>query len=106
MKLVRITSPGARRAEFRDAHLEKAWAASARGELVLGGALANPLDGAVLLFVRDSPEVAEKFAKADPLCDERHSEALACTGMEDSRGGRRRDARWIGCSGSQQEDVE
>jgi uncharacterized protein YciI/heme-degrading monooxygenase HmoA len=55
-----------RRAEFRDAHLEKAWAASARGELVLGGALANPVDGAVLLFRGDSPEVAEKFAKADP----------------------------------------
>ena len=55
-----------RRAEFRDAHLEKAWKASARGELVLGGALANPVDGAVLLFVGDSPEVAEKFAKADP----------------------------------------
>ena len=55
-----------RRAEFRDAHLEKAWAASARGELVLGGALANPVDGAVLLFKGDSPEVAEKFAHADP----------------------------------------
>jgi uncharacterized protein len=55
-----------RRAEFRDTHLEKAWAASARGELVLGGALANPVDGAVLLFRGDSPEVAEKFARADP----------------------------------------
>jgi hypothetical protein len=55
-----------RRAEFRDAHLEKAWKASARGELVLGGALANPVDGAVLLFRGDSPEVAERFAKADP----------------------------------------
>jgi hypothetical protein len=39
-----------RRAEFRDAHLEKAWAAGARGELMLGGALANPLDGAVILM--------------------------------------------------------
>jgi hypothetical protein len=39
-----------RRAEFRDAHLEKAWAAGARGELMLGGALANPLDGAVVLM--------------------------------------------------------
>jgi heme-degrading monooxygenase HmoA/uncharacterized protein YciI len=56
----------ARRAEFRTAHLEKAWEASARGELVLGGALANPVDGAVLLFKGDSPEVAEKFARADP----------------------------------------
>lgn len=55
-----------RRAEFRDEHLEKAWQASARGELVLGGALANPVDGAVLLFRGDSPEVAEGFAKADP----------------------------------------
>lgn len=56
----------ARRAEFRDAHLKKAWAASARGELLLGGAYANPTDGAVLLFQGDSPEVAEKFARADP----------------------------------------
>lgn len=55
-----------RRAEFRDAHLEKAWKASDRGELVLGGALANPVDGAVLLFRGDSPDVAEKFARADP----------------------------------------
>lgn len=56
----------ARRAQFRDAHLQKAWAASDRGELVLAGALANPIDGAVLLFQGDSPEVAENFAKADP----------------------------------------
>jgi len=55
-----------RRAQFRDEHLQKAWAASERGELVLGGALANPVDGAVLLFKGDSPEVAEKFARVDP----------------------------------------
>lgn len=56
----------ARRAEFRQAHLSKAWHASDRGELVLAGALANPPDGAVLLFKGDAPEVAEKFAKTDP----------------------------------------
>jgi uncharacterized protein YciI len=56
----------ARRAQFRDAHLQKAWASSGRGELVLGGALANPADGAVLLFRGDSPEVAERFAMSDP----------------------------------------
>jgi uncharacterized protein YciI len=56
----------ARRAEFRDAHLQKAWKASESGELVLGGVLANPLDGAVLMFKGASPEVAEKFARADP----------------------------------------
>jgi uncharacterized protein YciI len=55
-----------RRTEFRNAHLEVAWQASERGELVLGGALANPPDGPVVLFKGDSPEVAEKFAKADP----------------------------------------
>lgn len=55
-----------RRGEFRNAHLELAWKASEHGELVLGGALANPVDGAVLLFKGNSPQVAEKFAKADP----------------------------------------
>jgi uncharacterized protein YciI len=55
-----------RRGEYRNAHLDLAWKASERGELVLGGALANPIDGAVVLFKGDSPEVAERFAKADP----------------------------------------
>ena len=55
-----------RRAVYRDEHLSKAWAASDRGELVLGGALAGPTDGAVLLFQGDSPRVAESFALADP----------------------------------------
>ena len=55
-----------KRAKFRTEHLQKAWKASERGELVLAGALACPVDGAVLLFKGDSPEVAERFAKADP----------------------------------------
>ncbi len=55
-----------RRAQFRDAHLAKAWAASERGELVLGGALANPPDAAILLFRGDTPDVAEQFASTDP----------------------------------------
>jgi uncharacterized protein YciI len=55
-----------RRAAFRDSHLEKAWKANERGELLLAGAFANPIDGALLLFRGDSAEVAEKFAKADP----------------------------------------
>jgi uncharacterized protein YciI len=56
----------ARRAPFRDQHLEKAWRASERGELILAGAFGNPADGAALLFQGDSPEVAENFAKTDP----------------------------------------
>jgi uncharacterized protein len=55
-----------KRAEFREAHLQRAWEASERGELLLGGGLANPVDGAVLLFKGESAEVAEKFARADP----------------------------------------
>jgi uncharacterized protein len=55
-----------RRAQFRDAHLEKAWTSHASGELLLGGALADPLDGAVLLFKAESRTVPEEFAKADP----------------------------------------
>jgi uncharacterized protein YciI len=56
----------ARRPEFRSEHLALAWQASERGELILGGALANPVDGAVVLFKGESPEIAEKFARADP----------------------------------------
>jgi uncharacterized protein len=55
-----------RRAAFRDQHLTLAWQAHLRGELILGGALADPVDGAILLFQGDSPGVAEQFAKADP----------------------------------------
>lgn len=55
-----------RRRPFRAAHLAHAHAAAARGELVLGGAFANPVDGAVVLFRGDSPAAAEQFAKSDP----------------------------------------
>jgi uncharacterized protein YciI len=55
-----------RRKPFREAHLAYARAAVTRGELVLAGALASPIDGAVLLFRADSPAAAERFAKSDP----------------------------------------
>jgi hypothetical protein len=55
-----------RRVRLRAAHLAHARRAVERGELVLGGALANPVDGAVLLFKGSSPDVAASFAKADP----------------------------------------
>ena len=55
-----------RRKPFRAAHLQHARAAAERGELVLGGAFANPVDGAVILFRGDSPAAAEQFAKNDP----------------------------------------
>lgn len=57
---------GERRVPFRSAHLQHARQAVARGELVLGGALASPIDGAVLLFRGDTPAAAEGFARTDP----------------------------------------
>jgi uncharacterized protein len=55
-----------RRGEFRKSHLAYANAAVERGELVLGGALADPPDKAVILFRGESPAAAENFAKNDP----------------------------------------
>jgi uncharacterized protein YciI len=55
-----------RRGEHRNEHLRLAWDSHARGELVLGGAYAEPADGALLLFRGESPEVAARFAEADP----------------------------------------
>lgn len=55
-----------RRPQFRDAHLALAWAAVERGEIVVAGALADPVDGAVLMFQGEDKSVAEDFARADP----------------------------------------
>lgn len=55
-----------RRRQWRGAHLELARAAAERGELRLGGALADPADGAVLVFRGEDRSVAESFARADP----------------------------------------
>jgi uncharacterized protein YciI len=55
-----------RRAEFRAEHLTLAWEAQARGELILAGAYAEPVDGAALLFRCASARVPEEFAAADP----------------------------------------
>jgi uncharacterized protein YciI len=55
-----------RRAPRRSAHIALARNAVARGELVLGGALASPADGVMLLFKGDSPKAAETFATSDP----------------------------------------
>ena len=55
-----------RRGEFRNEHLKLAWDAHQRGEIIVAGALSDPADMAVLMFQGDSPEVAERFAKADP----------------------------------------
>ncbi len=55
-----------RRALYRKQHLSLAWKAHERGELLLGGALADPVDSAILLFTGSGPEAAESFARSDP----------------------------------------
>jgi uncharacterized protein len=55
-----------RRGAYRAEHLALAQAATARGELLLAGALAEPADHAVLVFDGASAAVAEAFARADP----------------------------------------
>jgi hypothetical protein len=55
-----------RRPQFRAAHLEHARASVARGELVLAGAFADPVDGAALLFSAASRDPVEEFARQDP----------------------------------------
>jgi uncharacterized protein len=58
-----------RRGALRDEHLTLAWQAHERGELVLAGALAEPVDNAVFLFRGEGPEAAEAFARADPYVE-------------------------------------
>jgi uncharacterized protein YciI len=55
-----------RRGPLRSEHLALAWRAHERGELILGGALADPIDQGVLLFQGESPDVARRFAESDP----------------------------------------
>jgi uncharacterized protein YciI len=55
-----------RRAQFRGPHLKHAWSAQQRGELVLAGALADPVDGGVLWFSAPDKAVVERFATEDP----------------------------------------
>jgi uncharacterized protein YciI len=55
-----------RRAPLRDDHLALAREAHERGELVIAGALAEPADGAVLVFRADDLTVIEDFVRRDP----------------------------------------
>ncbi len=55
-----------KRVPFRKLHLQHALDAKARGELVLAGALADPADGAVLMFQGETGTATEAFARNDP----------------------------------------
>lgn len=55
-----------KRTPYRAEHLALAREAAENGLLVMAGSLADPADGAVLVFKGDSPQVAEDFAVNDP----------------------------------------
>jgi len=57
---------GARRSPFREEHLRLARAAKDRGDLILGGALAEPVDKAVLVFRVEDPAIIRQFVDRDP----------------------------------------
>jgi uncharacterized protein YciI len=55
-----------RRAPYREEHLRLAKGAKGRGELVMAGAFADPVDGAAFVFQGDDASAAESFVRSDP----------------------------------------
>jgi uncharacterized protein YciI len=59
-----------RRAPFREAHVARIREAHEQGVLLMAGALAEPVDGAVLVFTTDDRSVVEDFVARDPYVRE------------------------------------
>lgn len=57
-----------RRPQHRDAHLALAWGAAENGDLLLGGAVGDPVESALLLFA--DADAAAAFAARDPYVRE------------------------------------
>ena len=55
-----------RRAPFRPEHLTLAKEHWERGELLMAGALADPVDGAVFIFRCETAAPVEEFVRKDP----------------------------------------
>jgi uncharacterized protein YciI len=55
-----------RRAPYREAHLSVVKEYVDRGDVVLGGAFANPADGAAIVFRVENRSIVEEFVKRDP----------------------------------------
>jgi len=55
-----------RRAQFREEHLSIARQLNVRGELLLGGAFADPPDKALLVFRVADKSIVEDFVAKDP----------------------------------------
>src|SRR5258708_34763663 len=80
----------ARRVPFREEHLRLAREARERGELVLAGALAEPVDRALLVFHVDNKSKVEAFARKDPYV----LNGLAKKRSEERRVGKECRSRW------------
>lgn len=55
-----------RRGPYREEHLGLLRQAHDRGEVLMAGALADPMDGAVMVFRTGDPAVVEAFVRSDP----------------------------------------
>ncbi|CAL8463514.1 g3048 [Coccomyxa elongata] len=55
-----------KRTPFREAHLSKAGEQAAQGRIILGGALAEPVDSALFVWKNSTTKDIEEFVKADP----------------------------------------
>jgi uncharacterized protein YciI len=55
-----------RRTQFREEHLRLVGEANRRGQLLLAGALGDPVDRALLVFRTQDRSIAEDFARNDP----------------------------------------
>ena len=73
-----------KRAQYRTEHLALAWQAHEKGELLLAGAVDEPIDTAVLLFQGASPAVAERFCDRRSLCQKRPRQELESAPVEHS----------------------
>ena len=55
-----------RRPQFREEHLSAVSAHVERGEIIMAGAWANPMDGAAVVFRCEDRSLAERFVEHDP----------------------------------------
>lgn len=55
-----------KRTSLRPVHLQLAQQYASEGKLILGGAFADPVDSAAIVFKADTKEDVEKFVAVDP----------------------------------------
>ncbi len=60
----------ARRTAFREEHLKFAQEAHERGEVLLGGAMGDPVDRAMIILRGGSEQIARSFAECAPYVRE------------------------------------